>query len=166
MTLQILLFGVLKILIFQESLLHSNFKLPDKNFWQSRCLGMAGRMTVCVTQLNIFACEYGNFALFIILILIQASEITVIAKNSSVLLDVHTLALHVRAGDCLYYAVFQSYLTIKDYLTPPCCRGFVGNNKHGKVSCIYASKAFKHRGNATGYTQVMSKSSTLPGSEK
>lgn len=83
---------LLKILIFQEPLLHSNFKLPYKNFWQARCLGTAWRMTVCVTQPNIFACDYGNFVFFVILILIWASKITVTAKNAS------TLASHITCG--------------------------------------------------------------------
>ena len=97
------------ILIFQEPLLHGNFKLPDKNFWQARCLGMAWNMAVCVTQLNIFACDYGNFILLVILISIQVSKITATAKNSSLLLDIHTLALHVTCGWLpLLYDVSQS----------------------------------------------------------
>jgi len=42
----------------------------------------------------------------------------------------------------------------------------MGSSKHGKAACIQASKAFKQRGSATGHTKVMSKCSTLPGSEK
>lgn len=69
MTWQILLFLLLKPLIFQELLLHSILNYLTRTFDIARCLEIIS--SVCVTLLNIlnnFTCDYRNFVLFVSLI--------------------------------------------------------------------------------------------------
>lgn len=58
-----------------------------------------------VWRFNIFACEHGNFVLSVIWTLIWAPKRTVIAKNSSFLLDIHTLVF--RDVDVVAFATYQ-----------------------------------------------------------
>lgn len=82
-------------------------------------------MTVCVTQLNIFACDYESC-------LIRHLNFDMSIKNKwlpngsvSCWRSISHLSTS-QAGDCLYYTMFHRYLTMKDYLIPPPYRGFEG----------------------------------------